>query len=197
MTTYPAKVGSIHSTKLMGCFTGLVSVSVSVQNLYRWKCWIIMNQYYSFYPDKAYFRELIRPWKLLTFCIAMALLLYGALNLGIGDWDVGVTLLMGCLTYLLAPWSVYIFVSAVRYRPSFWYLQIVAAIIAGIFVVDWAYMLYHTMVGNVTFRSANLYASAPIYIMAGVFWLYRGSLKELLDNIQKLRLAARRWSLKY
>ena len=141
-----------------------------------------MNQYYSFYPDKDYFRELVRPWKLLSFCIAMSWLLYGALNYGIGDWDVGVTIIMGGLTYLMAPWSVYIILSAIRYRQKFWYIHAIAAL----FVVDWVYMLYHTIVENQTFRGANFYASAPLYFLGGTVWLYRGSLKELMANINRL-----------
>jgi len=142
------------------------------------------NNNYSFQPDEAYFRELIRPWKLVTFCIAMSWLLYGAIFYDIKDWDIGVTLLMGGLTYLMAPWSVYIILSAIRYRNNYWYLQIIAALVAGLFVVDWVYMAYHTLVGNHTYRDANFYASAPLYFMAGAVWLYRGSLKEFLENVK-------------
>ena len=145
-----------------------------------------MKQYYSFYPDMDYCWELARPWKLFSFCLAMSWLFYGALNYDIGDWDVGITILMGVLTYLMAPWSVYIILSAIRYRPRYWYLHIIAALIAGLFVVDWVYMLYHTIVGNQTYREANFYASAPLYFIAGSVWLYRGSLKELVANIKKL-----------
>lgn len=142
------------------------------------------NQYYSFYPDKTCLVELVRPWKLFSFAIAMSWLLFGALNYGIQDWDVGVTLIMGGLTYLLAPWSVYIILSAIRYRPGFWYLHIVAALLAALFVVDWVYMLYHHLVGNQTLRDANFYASMPLYFLAGTVWLYRGSLKEFVSNIK-------------
>ena len=141
---------------------------------------------YSFLPDKSYARELVRPWKLLSFCISMSWLLYGALFYKVQDWDVGVTLLMGCLTYLLAPWSVFVVYSAVRQRPKYWYYHIIFALIAWLFVVDWVYMLYHTIVGNQTFREANFFASTPLYFMAGIVWLYRGSLKELLCNIREL-----------
>ena len=141
---------------------------------------------YSFRPDKAYARELIRPWKLITFCIAMSWLLYGAIFYEIGDWDIGITLIMGGLTYLMAPWSVYVILYAIRYRPKLWYLQIIAALIAWLFVVDWIYMAYHTLVGNQTYRDANFYTSTPIYFMAGIVWLYRGSVKELIENLKKL-----------
>jgi len=144
-----------------------------------------MNKHYSFYPDTAYFRELIRPWKFFSFCAAMSWLFYGALNYNIGDWDVGVTIIMGVLTYLMAPWSVYIIWSAIRFRPKFWVLHIIAAFTAALFVVDWAYMLYHTIAGNPIYREDNFYASTPLYFLAGIVWLYRGSLKDLIANIQK------------
>lgn len=141
---------------------------------------------YSFLPNKAYAKELVRPWKLVTFSIAMSWLLYGALNYEINDWDVGVTLLMGSLTYMLAPWSVYVIYSSVRYRQKRWFLHIVSALIAALFVVDWVYVAYHSLMENQTYRDANFYASLPLYFMAGTVWLYRGSVKALVDNIKKL-----------
>ena len=141
---------------------------------------------YSILPDKAYARELARPWKLSSFCIAMGCLLYGALVFDVADWDVGVTFLMGGLTYLMAPWSVTIIVSAVRYRPRYWPLHILAALLVGLFVVDWVYMTYHEWAGNQTFREANFYASSPLYLMAGVVWLYRGSMRDMFENLKKL-----------
>ena len=53
-------------------------------------------------PNGSDFRELARPWKALSFAIGMAWLLYGALTYGIADWDVGISIAMGGLTYLLA-----------------------------------------------------------------------------------------------
>lgn len=144
------------------------------------------QQYYSIWPDKAYFRELVRPWKLLTFAIAMSLLFYGALFYEIGDWDVGITVIMGGLTYLLSPWSVNLILTAIRYRPSNWFFHIFIALVIALLVVDWVYFLYHTVIGNPIYRAANFFASTPLYFMAGTFWLYRGSLKELIANIRKL-----------
>lgn len=93
---------------------------------------------------------------------------------------------MGSLTYLMAPWSAYVIMSAIRHRPEYWYLQIIAALIACLFVVDGVYMAYHSIAGNQTFRDANFYASTPLYFMAGDVWLYRGSMKDFLENLKKL-----------
>ena len=141
---------------------------------------------YSFRPDRGYLRELVRPWKLATFALSMAWLLYGALNYGIADWDVGVTVIMGGLTYVCAPWSVYVLLNAPRVRPRGWPLQMAAALLLGYLVVDPVYWLYHTAMGNQMFRVENFRASSAIYLLAGTFWLYRGSLREMLDNLRSL-----------
>jgi len=143
-------------------------------------------QPYPVWPDKSYLRELIRPWKVVTFAIAMSLLFYGALNFEIGDWDVGITVIMGGLTYLLSPWSVSLILTAIRYRPPYWYFYILIALVTALFVVDWVYVIYHTVAGNPIYRVDNLFASTPVYFMAGVFWLYRGSVRELIANIRML-----------
>ena len=137
-------------------------------------------------PDGAYFAELARPWKLLSFAIGMGWLLFGALNYGIADWDVGISLLMGGLTYLCAPWSIGTILEAVRRRPSGWILRIFAALFAAWLVVDGIYVLYHSLMGNRMFRIENFYASSALYFLAGSIWLYRGSLREFLRNLREV-----------
>ncbi|RQW82132.1 MAG: hypothetical protein EHM79_18915 [Geobacter sp.] len=51
-------------------------------------------------PGTDYFLELRRPWKIVSFAVGMLWLFYGALCYEISDWDVGISLLMGGLTYL-------------------------------------------------------------------------------------------------
>ena len=135
-------------------------------------------------PDRSDLRELARPWKVLSFAIGMAWLLYGALNYGIADWDVGISVLMGSFTYLLAPWSVRTILVALRYRARHWILRIGVALFVAWIVVDGIYVLYHTAMGNQMFRLENFYASSALYFLAGTIWLYRGSLRDLLSNIR-------------
>lgn len=137
-------------------------------------------------PGPAYWRELVRPWKLFTFGVAMALLLYGAVSFEIADWDVGITIIMGSLTYATAPWSAATLIDAARHRSSGWLFRVAAALAMAWFVVDGAYWLYHTAVGNLMFRGDNLVLSSIIYFMAGLFWLYRGTLKEFVANLAHL-----------
>jgi len=140
----------------------------------------------SFWPDRNYVTELLRPWKLVTFGAGMLWLFHGALNYGIADWDIGISVIMGGLTYLCAPWSVSIILIAIRYRPAGWPWRMVAAFVMALLVVDWVYWVYHTIMGNEMYRLENFVASSALYFLAGTVWLYRGSLQELLRNVRSL-----------
>ncbi len=137
-------------------------------------------------PVQQCLAELVRPWKLLSFGVGMAWLLYGARNYGISDWDVGISLIMGGLTYLCAPWSVRVTLHCLRYRPRFWGLWIAAALFVAWIVVDGVYVLYHTAMGNPMFRLENFYASSALYFLAGAIWFYSGSLRDFLSNVRAL-----------
>lgn len=138
-------------------------------------------------PDRRYFSELARPWKLSSLALGIAWLIYGAFNYGISDWDVGISVLMGGLTYLCAPWSVWVILHSLRYRQGYWLLWIVAALAVALFVIDGDYVLYHTIVGNQMLRRENFYASSALYFLAGTIWLYRGSLRDFLADFKGLR----------
>ncbi|MEK7243419.1 MAG: hypothetical protein AAB112_04515, partial [Thermodesulfobacteriota bacterium] len=133
-------------------------------------------------PVQQCLAELVRPWKLLSFGVGMAWLLYGARNYGISDWDVGISLIMGGLTYLCAPWSVRVTLHCLRYRPRFWGLWIAAALFVAWIVVDGVYVLYHTAMGNPMFRLENFYASSALYFLAGAIWFYSGSLRSQIKQ---------------
>ncbi len=137
-------------------------------------------------PIQQYLAELVRPWKLLSFGVGMAWLLYGARNYGISDWDVGISLIMGGFTYLCAPWSVRVTLHCLRHRPRFWGLWIAAALFVAWIVVDGVYVLYHTTMGNQMLRLENFYASSALYFLAGAIWLYSGSLRDFLSNVRAL-----------
>jgi len=140
---------------------------------------------YSAWPDRAYLRELRRPWKVLSFSIGMTWLLYGALFYEIRDWDIGVSIVMGCLTYLLAPWSVRLIAKAIRLRSRWWLLHIAIAVIAALLVADTSYMTYHAIAGNPTDREGNFRASITLYFLAGILWAYQGPLRQLVHDIRR------------
>jgi len=135
--------------------------------------------------DAGYFKELKRPWKLTTFSLGMGWLIYGALYQHISDWDIGISLLMGGLTYLFAPWSVAAIAAAVRLRGKAWLLKILVALFLAWLTVDGVYVAYHSLRGNVMFRLENFYTSSALYFLAGILWAYRGSLRDLFHDIQK------------
>lgn len=144
------------------------------------------NSQYGFLPDRNYFLELRRPWKLATFGSGMAWLLYGALCYDISDWDIGISLIMGGLTYLCAPWSVHVMFNAVRSRPPGWPVQFAVALLPAMFAVDWVYWLYHTVVGNRMLRWENFKVSSALYFICGMIWYYRGSLREFVGEVRRL-----------
>lgn len=140
----------------------------------------------SLAPGRADLRELARPWKLLSFAAGMAWLLYGALNYGIGDWDVGDSLLMGGLTYLTAPWCVHTLWAALRNRPRGWPIWCLAALATAWAVVDASYLLYNTAVHHPVDRSTNFLASVPLYLLAGILWAHPGPLRGLWAGLRAL-----------
>jgi hypothetical protein len=131
-------------------------------------------------PKNKYVLELRRPWKLVTFGIGMLWLLYGAVYFDISDWDIGISLIMGVLTYVFAPWSVITIYNSIRFRPKAWTSRVVVALIPAMFTVDWVYWLYHSIVGNQMLRWENFKVSMTLYFICGIFWSYRGSLREFL-----------------
>lgn len=143
------------------------------------------NVQYRFLPGRQYLLELRRPWKLVTFGIGMSWLLYGAIYYDISDWDVGVSLIMGGLTYLCAPWSVYVLYHSLRYRQNGWLLHSAAAFLPALLAVDWVYWVYHTIAGNRMLRWENFKVSMALYFICGIVWCYRGSLKEIIAGLRK------------
>ena len=60
------------------------------------------------YPQfhiKRYTKELVRPWKLATLAVGIALLILGSFYYGAPDWDIPISFIMAILAYLTAPWS--------------------------------------------------------------------------------------------
>ncbi len=140
-------------------------------------------EHFPFLPDKAYFGELRRPWKIATFAAGMLWLFYGAVEYDVSDWDIGVSIIMGGLTYLFAPWSVTTIYRSLRFRPSRWPLRAAAAFLPALLAVDWSYWLYHTAVGNTMLRWENFKTSMALYFLCGILWCYRGPASRLVKAL--------------
>lgn len=49
--------------------------------------------------------EYLRPWKLCTLAIGLALLIAGSIYQPAPDWDIPISIIMALFTYLTAAWS--------------------------------------------------------------------------------------------
>ena len=134
-------------------------------------------------PDRRYLAELKRPWKVATLAAGLAYLFYGAMKFDFADWDVGVSLLMGTLTYVCAPWTVYVVMVCIRDRPRHWFRWLTCAFLLAWLVVDGSYIGYNTVVGHPVLRAENFVASSALYLLGGLIWSYRGSLRQLARDV--------------
>jgi uncharacterized protein involved in response to NO len=110
--------------------------------------------------------EYLRPWKLCTFSIGLALLIAGAFYFKTPDWDVGISGIMGTLAYLTAPWALHV-VREKRWR----YLPL--AVFLYLFTVDGSHVLYNAWQGHPVsqeLRAANFFVSTLLYILCGLIW---------------------------
>lgn len=132
--------------------------------------------------EKKDMHEYLRPWKLLSFCCGLALLIAGAYYYQAPDWDVPISIIMATLTYLTAPWSLRVVLER-RWR------SLPAALLAIWFTVDgcyWIYWHYKDPVALEMMREANFWASLSLYGICGVLWLYRGSVREFFAECRKI-----------
>jgi hypothetical protein len=129
-------------------------------------------------------REYLRPWKIVTFILGTAALVVGAFYYEAPDWDVGVSLIMAILAYLTAPWSLRVLIER-RWR------LLPLALFFTWFTVDGSYAIYWHFRNPAALdlmRDANWPASLALYGLCGVFWLYRGSLRELARAMTTARM---------
>ena len=126
--------------------------------------------------------EYLRPWKLITLAIGIAILIAGSFYYVAPDWDIAISLIMAVLTYLTAPFSVRVLVERK------WRLFPVM-LFATWFTVDGSYSLYWYLKNPAALemmRDANFLPSLFLYAVCGVLWLYRGSLKELASDLRRV-----------
>jgi hypothetical protein len=132
-------------------------------------------------------KELLRPWKLGTLAIGIALLVAGSYYEAAPDWDVPISLIMAFFAYLTAPWSLRVIVER-RWRC--WPVMLFATW----FTVDGCYWIYWSIRNPLALdlmRSANWPASLCLYAMCGLVWYYQGSLREALREVSLLAARVR------
>ena len=127
--------------------------------------------------------EYLRPWKLVTLAIGIGILIVGANIERLPDWDTGISVVMGILTYFTAPWSVRVVIER-RWR---W---LPLALLYAWIAIDLSYFAWNWHLGpefTDIVRQANMWPSTCLYFLCGFLWLYRGSLRDLAANVAALR----------
>lgn len=128
--------------------------------------------------------EYARPWKLFSLFCGILFLLAGARFSGLPDWDVPISFIMAGSAYFTAPCSLRVFIERrwSKFPLAFFWTW---------FTVDGTYAIYWSIVDPVAlmFRPANAMASLALYVMCGLVWWHRGSLRQLA---QKILLRCRR-----
>ncbi len=133
-------------------------------------------------------KEFLRPWKLGTLAIGVALLIAGSYFQPAPDWDIPISFIMAFFAYLTAPWSLRVIVER-RWR---WWP---AMLFATWFTVDGCYWIYWSFKNPVALdlmREANWPASLCLYVMCGLLWYYSGDLRDALRAVSLSSARARR-----
>jgi hypothetical protein len=108
--------------------------------------------------------EYLRPWKLATLTLGIALLIGGSFYYEAPDWDIPISLIMALLAYLTAPWSLRVIVER-QWR------QWPAMLFAAWFTVDgcyWIYWHFKNPVALELMREVNFPASLSRQPAAGL-----------------------------
>jgi hypothetical protein len=119
-------------------------------------------------PD--YWKFLFAPWKVTTFAVALAGMVWLGPRSGDPTWDAVDALFMSALTYLGAPWSVGTLARSTRRRKA--WQQVLVAGCLWMFSASWSYDLYILLRdgGYPATWLANMAASSVLYALAGLLW---------------------------
>lgn len=137
---------------------------------------IMENWYKGFFYEPA---EYARPWKLFSLWCGIALLVCGSYIMPAPDWDVPISLLMAIITYITAPCSMRVLLE------RRWRLAPIALFFTW-FAVDGIYSIYWILVDKQAWefmRWGNAPASLSLYLICGLIWYPKCSLREHLTTI--------------
>jgi hypothetical protein len=138
-------------------------------------------------PLQRYFRNLFRPWKVVTFALGTAFFVWGAGYFDAPTWDVGVSWLMSVLCYLLGPFAVDLGIQAARERGELWQWRLLLAAALVYFIASGSYEIYNTVrMGQhpITYWY-NLAFSVPVTLIAGFVWRYDGSISDFIAELRR------------
>lgn len=124
--------------------------------------------------------EYKRPWKLFSLFIGLSLLILASFYYPAPDWDIPISLIMGLLSYLTAPWSMRVLVER-QWKKFPLMLFLTWLTVDGCY---WWYWHFKNPISLEMMRDVNFFASLSLYWMCGLVWYYHGSLKELSAEIK-------------
>ena len=125
--------------------------------------------------------------KNLTFAIGLSWLLYGAVFFDYPDWDIPVSILMACSTYLCADW-----VWQNLRTPKHWPL---AALLTW-WCVDGSYSVYWSLVDpSVMIREGQWPMSLCLFLLCGAIWTAAPTLARFRDNLRPVVQGWKAWHL--
>ena len=127
---------------------------------------------------KKQWAECLRPWKLFSLLVGIALLIIGSFYYKAPDWDIPISLIMATLAYLTASWGLRVVMER-RWKSFPLMLFFTWFTVDGCY---WLYWSYFDPVALGLMRSANFPASLSLYGMCGLVWLHNGSLAQLLNE---------------
>lgn len=143
------------------------------------------------YPEfsfKRYFKELLRPWKLITFSVALNYYIWGAYHYNCPTWDVPVSIIMSVLTYVFAPVTVKTVYYLAQKRPKHWISGLILCALIIYICASASYELYnwwHLGYWPPLTYWVNLWYSSLIFFAAGMLWKFEGTLPEFMRGIIK------------
>ena len=148
----------------------------------------IINRMYPKFNIKSYIAELFRPWKFVTFSLALGFYIWGAYFYRLPTWDVPVSIIMSLLTYFFSPWVVKTLFYLYCERPKKWKLKLFVCLLVTYACALGSYEIYHMTIGigcHPPTYWPNLYYSTLIFLAAGIFWKFEGTFAQLFKLVRE------------
>lgn len=145
--------------------------------LFSWIVFCFVNFYFLIknpseftLTSTPYLKFLLRPWKIVTFIVAMLGIILIAPYTGDPTWDYIDAALMSILTFVTAPWSIGTLYRGIKFKVV--NKSEILAVCLWMFSASWSYDLYLLLRDGYypyTWFS-NIIASSILYVCAGLFW---------------------------
>ncbi len=119
-----------------------------------------------------YFEFIFIKWKITIFLLALVLLSSVGLLWFDPTWDLGISIWMATLTYITAPYSVWVFYrffSSIDKNLIELYIALILTFLSASWFYDWYNYFYLLWFYPITWVS-NIFYSIPIYLLWWLVW---------------------------